>query len=51
MGRILRKRRSEKVDEERYLEEKKEYRKLCEMKKKKTNEELMKKAREAQKQV
>lgn len=31
---------------ERYLKEKKEYRKLCEMKKEKRNEELIKEARE-----
>lgn len=32
---------------ERYLEQKKEYRKLCKIKKEKRNKELIKKAREA----
>lgn len=52
MERILKK-WSGKVDKERYLKEKKEYRKLCEMKKEKRNEELMKEARETktQKQI
>lgn len=53
MRRILKEWRKGRVGKEEYIERKKEYRSLCERKKEKRNEELIKEAREAktQKQV